>query len=57
MRAMVLFGLPPEDYRPYSDDEKKFDQEPPTFCYAFGQNYQAIQDFLECTPGIGWEAL
>ena len=51
MGAMVLFGVPPEDYWPYSDDEKKFDQEPPAFCYAFAQNYQAIQYFRHDPPG------
>ena len=39
--AMVLFGLPPEDYWPYSEAE--FDEEPPAFCYAFAQNYQAAK--------------
>lgn len=40
MGALVLFGVPPETYWPY--DEKDFDKEPPAFCYAFAQNYQAI---------------
>jgi hypothetical protein len=40
MGAMVLFGVPPEEYWPYREDEKEFDQEPPAFCYAFAQNYQ-----------------
>ena len=40
MGAMVLFGLPPEDYWKYEED--KFDEEPTAFCYAFAQNYQAI---------------
>lgn len=39
MGAMVLFGVPPEDYWPYSDDEKEFDREPPAFCYAFAHFY------------------
>jgi C1A family cysteine protease len=51
MGAMVLFGAPPEDYWPYTDDEKKFDQEPPAFCYAFAQNYQAIKYFRHDPPG------
>jgi len=51
MGGMVLFGVPPEDYWPYSDDEKKFDQEPPAFCYAFAQNYQAIKYFRHDPPG------
>jgi len=51
MGAMVLFGAPPEDYWPYSDDEKKFDQEPPAFCYAFALNYQTIKYFRHDPPG------
>ena len=43
MKAMALFGLPPEEY--WSYDEENFDQEPPAFCYAYGQNYQAITYF------------
>lgn len=41
MGALVLFGVPPEDYWKYSIPD--FDKEPPAFCYAFAQNYQAIQ--------------
>ena len=29
MGAMVLFGVPPEDFWPYSNEENKFDQETP----------------------------
>ncbi|MQA75628.1 MAG: cysteine protease [Solirubrobacterales bacterium] len=39
--AMVLFGVPPESHWPYSEAE--FDDEPPPFCYAFAQNYQAVK--------------
>ncbi|MCU0568654.1 MAG: hypothetical protein MUF49_18910 [Oculatellaceae cyanobacterium Prado106] len=45
MGALALFGVPPEEYWPYTDDSKKFDEEPPAFCYAFAQNYQAIKYF------------
>jgi len=48
--AMVLFGVPPEDYWPYADDEKKFDKEPPAFCYAFAQNYQTIKYYRHDPP-------
>jgi len=51
MGAMVLFGTPPEDYWPYTDDVKKFDEEPPAFCYAFAQNYQTIKYFRHDPPG------
>jgi C1A family cysteine protease len=40
MKAMVLFGIPPEEYYPY--DITKFDDEPSAFSYAFAQNYQTI---------------
>jgi C1A family cysteine protease len=40
MGAMVLFGVPPEEYWPYVVED--FDVEPSAFCYAFGQNYQTI---------------
>ena len=41
MGALVLFGVPPEEYWKYSIAD--FDKEPTAFCYAFAQNYQAIQ--------------
>jgi C1A family cysteine protease len=50
MGAMVLFGVPPEEYWPYTDDGKGFDQEPPAFCYAFAQNYQTIKYFRHDPP-------
>jgi len=40
MGALVLFGVPPEEYWPYLTSD--FEKEPPAFCYAFAQNYQAI---------------
>jgi C1A family cysteine protease len=51
MGAMVLFGVPPEEYWAYTDDEKEFDKEPPAFGYAFAQNYQAIKYFRHDPPG------
>ena len=57
MGAMVLFGVPPEDYWAYTDDEKKFDQEPPAFCYAFAQNYQTIKYFRHDPPGTKAEEI
>ena len=57
MGAMVLFGVPPEDYWPYSDEENKFDQEPPAFCYAFAQNYQTIKYFRHDPPGAKAEEI
>jgi len=43
MGAMVLFGVPPEEFWPYKIAD--FDKEPSAFCYAFAQNYQTIKYF------------
>ena len=51
MGAMVLFGVPPEPYWPYSDEGNKFDQEHPAFCYAFAQNYQTLKYFRHDPSG------
>jgi len=48
MAAMVLFGVPPEEYWPYTIAD--FDKEPTSFCYAFAQDYQAIQYFRLDSP-------
>ncbi len=40
MGAMQIFGVPPEEYWTY--DTSKFDLEPPAFCYAFAQSFQAL---------------
>ncbi len=47
--AMVLFGVPPEEYWPYVTED--FDKEPTAFCYAFARNYQAISYYLLDPPG------
>lgn len=41
MKAMVLFGVPPEKYWPY--DTSRFNDEPTGFCYSFAQSYQALR--------------
>jgi C1A family cysteine protease len=41
MEALVLFGVPPEEYWPY--DVAKFDVEPSAFLYSFAGNYQALK--------------
>ncbi len=53
MGAMVLFGVPPEEHWPYTDAAQGFDREPPAFCYAFAQNYQAIRYYRHDPPGTG----
>ncbi len=49
MKAMVLFGVPPEAYWKYKIAD--FEKEPSAFCYAFAQNYQAIQYYRLDSPG------
>jgi hypothetical protein len=49
MGALVLFGVPPEEYWPYAIAD--FDKEPTAFCYAFAQNFQAIQYYRLDPPG------
>lgn len=49
MKAMVLFGIPPEDYLPYNI--QVFDQEPSAFCYAYAQNYKSIIYYRLDSPG------
>lgn len=49
MGAMVLFGVPPEEYWEYKVAD--FEKEPPAFCYAFAQNYQAINYYRLDPPG------
>jgi C1A family cysteine protease len=51
MGAMVLFGVPPEEYWPYADAGEKFDLEPPAFCYAFAQNFKTIRYYRHDPPG------
>jgi len=43
MKALRLFGVPPEDYWPYTI--QRYDDDPPAFCYAYAQNYQALRYF------------
>lgn len=57
MGAMVLFGVPPETYWPYTDDPDSFDREPTAFCYAFAQNYQTIKYFRHDPAGARPEAV
>jgi len=49
MKAMILFGVPPERYWPY--DIAKYEKEPTSFCYAFAQSYQAIKYYRLDPPG------
>jgi len=49
MGALVLFGVPPEEYWRYIIAD--YEKEPPAFCYAFAQNYQAINYYRLDPPG------
>jgi C1A family cysteine protease len=55
MGALVLFGVPPEEYWPYKIAD--FEKEPPAFCYAFAQNYQAITYYRLDSPETSKDAL
>ncbi len=43
MQAMVMLGVPPEQYWPYNTPQ--FDDEPPAFCYSLGQDYKTVVYF------------
>jgi C1A family cysteine protease len=45
MGALVLFGAPPEEHWPYTDEDPDFDIDPSPFCYSFAGNYKAIKYF------------
>ena len=49
MGALVLFGVPAEEYWPYKIAD--FDKEPSAFCYAFAQAYRAISYYRLDPPG------
>lgn len=49
MKAMVLFGVPPEKYWPYRATQ--FNDEPTAFLYSFAQSYQAIKYYRLDPPG------
>ncbi|HVN88070.1 MAG TPA: C1 family peptidase [Candidatus Binatia bacterium] len=55
MGALVLFGVPPEEYWPYN--VATFDTEPSGFCYAFAQSFQAITYYRLDPPGTAPNAL
>ncbi len=55
LKALVLFGVPPEEYYPY--DVGTFDNEPPAFTYAFAQSYQTISYLRLDPPGTSPQEL
>lgn len=50
MGAMALFGVPPEQYWPYVEED--VDVEPPPFCFAFAQSYQALAYYRLDPDGV-----
>ena len=55
MSALVLFGVLPEEFYPYKIED--FDNEPPAFCYAYAQSYQALKYVNLDPPGTSKEEL
>lgn len=55
MAALVLFGVPPEEYWPYVIAD--YEKEPTAFCYAYAQNYQTINYYRLDPPGTSHEGL
>lgn len=51
MGALVLCGIPPERYWPYTDKKPDFDVEPPAFVYAIADNYETLRYF--CHDPLG----
>jgi C1A family cysteine protease len=57
MGALVLFGVPPEKYWPYTDKAPEFDKEPNAFCYSFAENYKGIKYFRHDSQGLSETAI
>jgi C1A family cysteine protease len=55
MGALVLFGVPPEEFCKYVVAD--FDKEPGAFCYAFSQNFRALQYYRHDPPGTPRDVL
>lgn len=57
MGALVLFGVPPEKYWPYTDRSPDFDKEPSAFCYSFAENYKGIKYFRHDSAYLTGDAI
>lgn len=55
MKAMVMFGVPPESHYPYVTSQ--YDEEPGAFCYAFAQSYQTLSYYRLDEHGLSSTAL
>jgi len=45
MGSLVLCGVPPEKYWPYTDKDPEFDQEPSAFVYSVANKYETLKYF------------
>jgi len=52
MGALVLCGISPEKYWPYTDKSPDFDEEPSSFVYALAENYEAAVYFCHDPLGM-----
>lgn len=43
--AIRMFGVPPEEYWPYTDKDPEFDLEPPTLVTAMAKEWQSVKQF------------
>ena len=43
--AIRLFGVPPEEYWPYSDDSSRFDREPSNLVTSMAKEFQSVSHF------------
>lgn len=43
--AIRMFGVPPEEYWPYTDKDPEFDLEPPGLVTSMAQNWQSVKQF------------
>ena len=48
--AVVICGVPPERYWPYTDDEEGYDYEPDNFVFSAASNFQALSYFRYDPP-------
>ena len=51
MGALRLFGVPPERYWPYTDEDPGFDEEPPAFVYSLADDFKALTYFCHDPMG------
>ena len=52
MGALVLGGVPPEKFWPYTDKKPDFDKEPPSWVYAVADNFESLRYFCHDPQGM-----